>query len=343
MRSDRSRARWAGLLLVAATAAVATGCARNNYTSPDRYERGLVVCLSGAGGMMGECRRIRQGLDAGGVNRAIEIFEWSGGEVLTDQASVAENHRKAAQLARRIEAYLHEYSGRPVHLVGLSAGTGLLVWAMEDLAGDGKITGAILLSSSLDSRYDLTRALERVTDGVYSFSSVFDTILSLGVALAGTVDRGGGLAGGLFGFSVPDNASENTRTLYKERFTQIAWRPGDMILGHIGDHLGATNPVFVRTRIAPLVLGRKPEVNPEVVKVGPSPAEGLRPSGGPPAEGAQADRTDAAAKPPTPDAAGAGNPATPEDKKRFVDWNIGAGPGRSIEESQFLAEPGRLP
>jgi len=250
----------AGLLFMATAAAATVGCAQANYyTAPDRYERGLVVCLSGAGGMTGECDRIRDGLNAGGVDRALEVFEWSQGGVLEDQASVELNRRKAAELARRIDTYLSEHRGRPVHLVGLSAGTGLVVWAMEALADDDKITGAILLSSSLDTKYDLTRALERVTDHLYAFTSVADTILSLGVTMAGTVDRGGTLAGGLVGFSPPDTAPEQTRTLYKERLTQIAWWPGDMLLGHMGDHLGPTNPAFVRARIAPLVLGKKPE------------------------------------------------------------------------------------
>lgn len=360
----------AGLLLMTAVAAGATGCTQVNYTSPDRYERGLVVCLSGAGGMMGECDRLRDGLAAGGVDRALEVYEWSVGEVLSDQASVEANHHKAALLARRIETYLHEYSGRPVHLVGVSAGTGLVVWAIEALTGDDKITGGVLISSSLDTQYDLTRALERVTDRLYAFTSVADTVLSLGVSVAGTVDRGGGLAGGLFGFSPPDNAPDATRALYRERFTQIAWWPGDVILGHIGDHLGATNPTFVRARIAPLVLGRRPENGAgkppvqEAVKAKERPvvaaatvppvasgdAAGQRPA--PLARRAERTETPGdAAKPATvgiPQVEDAKRPESPrrppsKDKARFIDWKVGGGSSRTIDESQFMAEPGRMP
>jgi len=348
----------AGLLLMTAVAAGATGCTQVNYTSPDRYERGLVVVLSGAGGMMGECDRLRDGLAAGGVDRALEVYEWSVGGVLLDQASVEANHHKAALLARRIETYLHEYSGRPVHLVGVSAGTGLVVWAIEALTGDDKITGGVLISSSLDTQYDLTRALERVTDRLYAFTSVADTVLSLGVSVAGTVDRGGGLAGGLFGFSPPDNAPEATRALYRERFTQIAWWPGDVILGHIGDHLGATNPTFVRARIAPLVLGRRPENGAgkppvqEAVKAKERPV----PEGGagvpPVASGdAAGSSSEPAAKPATvgiPQVEDVKRPESPrrppsKDKARFIDWKVGGGSSRTIDESQFMAEPGRLP
>jgi pimeloyl-ACP methyl ester carboxylesterase len=338
----------AGLLFMATAAAATVGCAQANYTAADRYERGLVVCLSGAGGMTGECDRIREGLNAGGVDRALEVFEWSQGGVLEDQASVELNRRKAAELARRIDTYLSEHRGRPVHLVGLSAGTGLVVWAMEALANDDKITGAILLSSSLDTKYDLTRALERVTDHLYAFTSVADTILSLGVTMAGTVDRGGTLAGGLVGFSPPDTAPEQTRTLYKERLTQIAWWPGDMLLGHMGDHLGPTNPAFVRARIAPLILGKKPET----ASGRPAGVEAVKADGRRTRTAVAAASRPRSSSAPASEAAGDPKSRTPrrsrggledEGKSRFIDWKVGGSPGRTIDESQFLAVPVRLP
>ena len=245
------------ILLGAALMATAAGCGRANYTHGNRYEEGLVVCLSGAGGMMGETERVREGLNAGGVGRAIEIFEWSGGGVLADQTNVAANHRKAQRLSRRIEEYMRSYPGRPVHLVGVSAGTGLVVWALEDLSEGHQATGAVLISSSLDTKYDLTSALGKVSDRLYSFNSVADTVLSLGVTLTGTVDRGGGIAGGLVGFSPPNGVSDETQTLYKEKLVQISWWPGDVVLGHLGDHLGATSPSYVKEKIAPIVLGEK--------------------------------------------------------------------------------------
>jgi len=250
--------RWGWVFALTALTMVAGGCGGGHYTSPERYDHGLVVCLSGAGGMMGEVNRIRDGLASGGVDQAIEAFDWSRGEVFGDQMDVAENRRRAMQLATRVETYLKNHPGQPVHLVGVSAGTGLVVWALESLQGV-RATGAVLLASSLDTRYDLSRALQNVNGHIYSFNSVADTILSLGVTLAGTVDRGGGVAGGLVGFSPPDGASEATKRLYQEKLKQFSWNPGEVLLGHLGDHLGATNPTFVRVRIAPLVLGKEPE------------------------------------------------------------------------------------
>ena len=368
-----------GVILAAAVWACAAGCSQVNTTHADRYEEGLVVCLSGAGGMMGETDRLREGLVSGGVNSAIETFEWSRGGVLADQTGVDYNHRKARELSRRIEGYRKSHPGRPVHLIGVSAGTGLVVWALEDLDESDAVTGAVLISSSLDTRYDLTKALARVTDHLYSFNSVADTILSLGVTWTGTVDRGGGLAGGLVGFSPPDKASDETKALYKNKLIEISWWPGDMILGHLGDHLGATSPSYVKAKIAPIVLGRQP------AKTAPpkgAPTEAVK--AGQPATKAYAERLEAkrkadeaakkaeakkaaakkddvapktgnATQPASPDQASppptgrSEKPVRSKDSRgRFFNWRVGQGvtatqTTRSADEDQFFTKLRRLP
>jgi pimeloyl-ACP methyl ester carboxylesterase len=373
----------AGALAAALAAAVAAGCTQANYTHSDRYEQGLVVCLSGAGGMMGETDRLREGLAAGHVYRAIETFEWSRGGVLEDQTDVDANRRKASELARRVENYQRSYPDRPVHLIGVSAGTGLVVWALEDLGPGAQVTGAILISSSLDTKYDLSKALAKVSDRLYSFNSVADTVLSLGVTWAGTVDRGGGLAGGLVGFSPPDSASDDTKALYKQRLTEISWWPGDMVLGHLGDHLGATNPSYVREKIAPIVLGKQPDLaTPADEKPGAVP-EAVRNNNGPKTAAyaklleerrqeearlkAEKQKAGEAASPadarkdeaPTP-APKATIDTPPQDQHppqksggkkgdggRIIEWNVRRKPAPSalgpVDVSQFFAEPRRLP
>jgi len=359
--------------------AAAAGCGQANYTHGNRYEEGLVVCLSGAGGMMGETERVREGLNAGGVTRAIEIFEWSGGGVLADQTNVEENHRKAQRLSRRIEEYMRSYPGQPVHLIGVSAGTGLVVWALEDLSEGHQATGAVLISSSLDTKYDLTSALGKVSDRLYSFNSVADTVLSLGVTLAGTVDRGGGIAGGLVGFSPPNGVSDETQTLYKEKLVQISWWPGDVVLGHLGDHLGATSPSYVKTKIAPIVLGEQvPGLGPpkepstEAVKgreqepATPDYAKRLeekrkaeeaeKAAARKAAEEAvkKAEEDKQAEEPKKPVKPKSKKPRTPKEavkndgKQRFFGWNVGrrtptTEETHSSDAARFFREPRRLP
>jgi hypothetical protein len=358
--------RVIGLMLAAAVLA-AGGCNEPQRADrgTDAYEYGRVYLLSGAGGMMGECDRIRDGLKQAGVRRAIETFHWSRGGVLTDQTGVEANRRKARDLSRRIEAFKRVSPGAPVHLIGVSAGTGLVVWALEDLEPGMDVTAAILISSSLDTRYDLTTALRNTRDGIYSFKSVADTVLSLGVTWAGTVDRNGGLAGGLVGFAPPGGASEETKRLYEEKLHEIGWWPGDTVLGHLGDHLGATSPGYVKAKVAPIVLGQEPPRPPEE----PPTFEAVRrPKADADADAEKASETpdEAAPEPrkPTPveeqaekarrdleEQSGSGGakapaaPSDPEDRARFHDWRVGTGGkgGAPVDEAAFFARPERLP
>jgi len=252
--------RW--IILASLWAVVAGGCARMNRnpadcflpeTDVERYEHGLVVCLSGAGGMMGETGNIRQGLIDGGVECAIEVFDWSTGVVLIDQMDLEANKRKARALARRVEEYQQGYPGRPVHLVGVSAGTGLIVWALEDLAPGCHVESAFLIAPSLWHKYDLSDAMRELEGRLYTFYSPWDPVLALLVPVFGTVDRINGVSGGLGGFSPPDKADGRTKAVYESKLEQIGWESEDAVYGHIGGHLGATQPAYVSARIAPLL------------------------------------------------------------------------------------------
>jgi len=355
-------------LMLAAAAVGACGCAESRRAGADRFEDGRVICLSGAGGIMGECDRIRDGLKQGGVRRPIEFFHWSRGGVLRDQTGVEANRRKARQLARRLEAFKRSHPASPVHLIGVSAGTGLVVWALEDLEPGVEVTAAILISSSLDTRYDLSKALAKTRDGIYSFNSVADTVLSLGVTWAGTVDRNGGLAGGLVGFSPPGDAPEETRRLYKEKLHEISWWPGDTVLGHLGDHLGATSSAYVKEKVAPIVLGKEPPRPPEDAPGleavrrpetgGEGPVEDAEPAGADEPETAEAKESSAVqeqaekahrdlqGQSDADDETGRTRTDDPDDRGRFHDWRVGSGgTGRvqPLEEAVFFTRPERLP
>jgi len=242
--------RW--LWPAAACLVWANGCSHVNYTSPERYERGLVVCLSGSGRMMNEIRNVRRGLVEGGVECAIETYEWS--RFMLDLTSVEKKRELASRLARRIETYQEVYPGRPVHLVGVSAGTGLVVWALEDLAPGRRVTSAVLIASSLSRTYDLTAALGRLDGVAYNFHSPMDLVSGASVVVR-TVDGRHDVAAGLSGFALPDDADEQTRAAYDEKLVQVGWRPADTLTGNVGDHLGATRPAYVRKHVAPLVRG----------------------------------------------------------------------------------------
>jgi pimeloyl-ACP methyl ester carboxylesterase len=242
-------------LVLASCAVCATGCSQTNFTASERYEHGLVVVLDGAGGITAAPQQICQGLNDGGVNQALEIFPWSAAhDVLADQTDLERNRGKGAELAARVVRYLNEYPGRPVHLIGLSAGTGIVVFAAEQLPEGVQIDGICLMASSLSSTYPLMPALRHVRYELTNFSSVADVgVLGAAVTVTGTVDRNPGLSAGLLGFQPPEGASEEIRQFYKTKVVEVPWNPVFIVYGNIGDHLWATSSGFVRDRVAPII------------------------------------------------------------------------------------------
>ncbi|MDK1031095.1 MAG: hypothetical protein QGD94_03735 [Planctomycetia bacterium] len=248
-----------GALLAGAGLLLLASCGGPNTLSPERYSKGLVVVLGGAGGITPAPRQICRGLNAAGVPFAIEIYDWSSGSILIDQQNIERNRRVAARLARRLEAYKRLHPSQPVHLIGLSAGTGIIVFAMESMKGNWEVDTVLLLSSSINNRYDLTPTLRRVKRGVANFYSAADVaVLWIGVAVAGTVDRGHHLPAGIGGFRLPKDIQEENKKLYEKKLYQVGWQPGKIIQGHLGGHLGGTTAMFVKNKLAPIILGEAP-------------------------------------------------------------------------------------
>jgi len=248
--------RRTGVLAALVLSAAVAGCAEPNYTALERYQRGLILVFHGAGGITHAPAQIRRGLHTGDVDHAIELVDWSAGHnVFEDQTNLQRNRRIARDSAMRVARYMGQHPDRPVHLIGLSAGTGIAIFTAEQLPAGVKVDGVCLLASSLNARYDLTPAMGRVRNQITNFSSVADVgVLGVGVGLAGTVDRGSGVAAGLYGFSLPKNASQRTKSLYEAKLIEMPWKAEYIIFGHLGDHLGATSASFVKRFVAPIVL-----------------------------------------------------------------------------------------
>ena len=236
--------------------ALASGCAHcDNCNSPQRLERGLVLVLDGAGGITAAFEQVAKGLNDAGVNQAFEPYEWSTHDVFQDQVDLQRNHEMAAGLTNFIVGYLQHYPGRPVHLIGLSAGTGIVIFAAEALPPGVQVDGIFLLGSSLSSGYDLSAALGHVRHAITNFSSVADVgVLGAGVAVTGTVDRSHSLPAGITGFHLPKDALPGTRQLYLAKLVEVPWNPTYVVYGDLGGHLGATTPAFAQHMIAPVIL-----------------------------------------------------------------------------------------
>jgi len=239
-----------------------TGPLLRHLRTPDRLERGLVVVLPG---IEGEClinHSIARGLADGGIEGAIEIFDWTTGVILLfpyHLRSWRRNVRQAERLVQRIVDYRKTYPGRPVYLVGHSGGGSMAVLTLERLPPNTRVTGAVLLHPAISPGYDLSTALARSERGLWNFRSILDVVLEgMGTCLAGTSDGRHIPAAGMIGFRPPRDLSPAGKELYATRLFEVPFRPGMILDFHFGGHFGPTNRVFVAERIAPLLTGAAP-------------------------------------------------------------------------------------
>ena len=252
MPKKRSWMSCVGLAVIVMAAMSSIGC-NAAWTTPERYEKGLIVVLPGIEGMGPLNLSICDGLFNGGVEGAIELTGWGGGPlgILFNQRAEAGNRRRAAGIAKRIVAYQNEYPDRPVFLIGHSGGTAIAVWTAEAMPNDHQVTGLILLASSLSGEYNLCPALERTTQGIVNFYSGNDTILlALGTGAVGTMDGRYSAPAGRIGFETPEILGDSWAY---EGLHNVAWTPRMTRLNHIGGHSGYSGYTFVEAVVAELV------------------------------------------------------------------------------------------
>ncbi len=240
---------WGSLLL----AAVVAGCSSQPYVTPERLDRGLVIVLPGVEGRGPLNEAICDGLDAGGVDWAIELWDWTSSLGPLYNLRAEQRNRKEAQyIAGRIRYYNKEHPDRPVILLGQSGGGAMAVWTLESLPSGKPIEGAVLLAAALSPEYELDAALEGTRRGIVSFHSPLDVFfLGLGTTVTGTMDGRHTGSAGRSGFKEP-NSGERLR-LYAKLF-QVSWEGEMVTTGNLGLHLTSGTYSFVKKYVAPLVL-----------------------------------------------------------------------------------------
>lgn len=262
------------LSLVSIAALCATGgCSQTMPDRTVRMTRGYIYYLDGAGGgrpLRNWSGGVKQGMLDAGYDGAGEMFSWNTGlGVVADQdSSVAYKRSKAAEVAARIQQYRRQWPEAPVTLVGLSAGTALVVFALEALPADCQVDNVILLGASISATHDLTQALGHVRNRMYVFTSEKDAVLAYLVPVSGTADRQKGAeSAGLRGFQLPDPASAETRTQYA-KISCVGWRPEFEQVGNLGRHTDTVKAPFVQEYIAPLIMQAKSRTTP-IATAGP--------------------------------------------------------------------------
>ncbi len=244
------------------------------YVTEQRLDEGLVLVLTGMHGRLWLTENIAVGLDRAETDQAVKMYDWTQMGVLFPLLNLRaedRNREAAAGIAEFVREYKREYPGRPVTLVGYSAGGPMAIWTAEALSPQRELEGIIVLASPLQPDYDLRPALAASRKGVVSFHSRHDWLyLGLGTIIFGTMDGGRGVSAGNVGFEPPEPDADGYDHLF-----QVPWQSDMAKLGYMGTHLTIGAPRFVAAYLAPLIESDEwdQELISEMIEAG-------RPSGG---------------------------------------------------------------
>lgn len=224
-----------------------TGCARP-FGPNARY--GITFYCPGVANVdMGDAG-LREGLARAGYRGEVARLTWSlTFNPIIDQTVQPIARLGAARLARFIQEYLDQYPNGEVNVVGLSAGTGVTIWALEALRPEYKVNNVVLLASSLSADYDVSKALKHVKGRIYNYYSPHDAVLTRLMKVACTIDgKVGADVAGAVGLRPPGGT---------DRVVNIAWRPEFERYGYSGGHADSTSPAFVQAYISQHILSAK--------------------------------------------------------------------------------------
>lgn len=232
-------------MAAAALTVSCAGCTSLSYS--EKAKLGITYYAPGAGNIDFTDGGIRNGLQAAGYKGEIATFLWTISlNPLIDQTIRLNAKLRAQQLSRIIENYADKYPGKPINVIGLSAGTGVGIWAIEDLKPGVMVENVVLLGSSLWYRYDVSKALQHIRGKIYCYYSPNDAVLAVPMKVAGSID-------GVFG---EDGAGSVGLQPAKgrDRIVNIAWRPEFQRYGYNGGHTDGASPEFVKTFLAKHIM-----------------------------------------------------------------------------------------
>ncbi len=235
MSSAKQRGWVAGLCVAWVMAGTMAGC------GPDPRDRfGRTYYIDGAGNWGFGVAEMQEGLRAAGYPGNIVNWRWSLtlNPALDQTVGRPAARSSGALLGEEITAYRKDYPRAQVNIIALSAGTGVAVWACENVKPPATVHNVILLGSSLSSRYDMHKAMKNIDGKVYVYYSRSDPILDGPVRTLGTIDGTFDDSAGLVGLRVsPD---------LRDRVVNIPWSSKYERYGWTGSHTDCTSEPFVR-------------------------------------------------------------------------------------------------
>lgn len=172
---------------------------------------------------------------------------------MLNQVDFIGNRIAGQRVADRIMKYLQENPGRPVHIVGHSGGGGIAVFAAERLKKGYEIDGLVLLSASISSGYDLTRAMQNCNRGIVNFYNHGDgAMLAVGTTVMGNVDGIHGPSAGLIGFAKPKTTDSPKKKAAYDKLFEVSVTTA--MTGDCLAHFGTTQPLFITQYVAPWIF-----------------------------------------------------------------------------------------
>ncbi|NOT00975.1 MAG: hypothetical protein HOP29_10140 [Phycisphaerales bacterium] len=221
----------------AAVCALGSGCG-GMERRPAAESFGKTFYLDGAGNWGFGVNDVPAGLKDAGYRGDVEIYVWTTSLLpMVDQLNIAGAKLRAAALSQRIEEYRRAHPDQSINLIALSAGTGVLIWAIEGLNDNTKVDNVVLLGSSLSADYDASEALRHMTGRIYTYHSPHDEVLEA-VRVIGTIDGKRGVDSvGQVGLHPPAG--------FTDRVVNVGWDRQYMRFGWTGAHTDCTNRRFV--------------------------------------------------------------------------------------------------
>ena len=217
--------------------------------SDPREKFGRTWYIDGAGNWGFGVLDVPAGLEDGGYKGAVTNHHWS----LTMNPALDQTLRFIAKgsgegLGQEITNYLKKYPDADANIIALSAGTGVGIWAIENVKPPCKVNNYIMLGASLSSRYDVTKALKNMKGNIYVYYTSSDPVLQGPVRALGTIDGTFDDSAGLVGLHGPGASGG--------RVINIARRSEHADYGWTGGHADCTNRRFVARYISKQIVTR---------------------------------------------------------------------------------------
>ncbi len=216
--------------------------------------RGPVVFYLDGAGYYSSAGKVNRGLRRAGYTGHFERFSWSAylGPA-HDHLVAAKSRYVARRLAGKIEKVRRGDPDGQINVMGLSAGTAVILQALEQLPTGIQVDNVVLFSPSVSANHDLTKALRHVRRTLYATCSPNDRILG---SLIVNADGKFGTPAGRSGFRIRRPGAE-AETAYR-KVVNLHWKPGYLAYDWDGGHTAVTNSKFIAAVVAPRILSSEP-------------------------------------------------------------------------------------